>query len=180
MFEIAWSEMFVIVLVALVVIGPKELPRLIREVGRWTAKARAMGREFQRSFDDMIRDAELEDIRKGLDATRPANIAQTIRDAVDPERDLDDAFSLEADDHRAARTIAAPAPPATVPAPAPTPATVPAPAAAMPATVPAPVAMPATMPAAAQGGAPAGAAQPGPAAPLPPPRETVASALEPR
>ena len=55
MFDIAWSEMLVIVVVALIVIGPKELPRLVREVGRWTAKARSMAREFQRSFDDMVR-----------------------------------------------------------------------------------------------------------------------------
>lgn len=95
MFDIGWSEMFVIVVVALVVIGPKDLPRLIREVGRWTAKARSMAREFQRSFDDMVREAELEDIRKTVEQARPSNLSRTIRDAIDPEGELDEAFVLE-------------------------------------------------------------------------------------
>lgn len=101
MLDIAWSEMLVIMVVALVVIGPKDLPRLVREVGRWTSKARTMAREFQRSFDDMVREAELEDVRKGLDQVRPHNITKTIREAVDPEGDLDRAFDLE--DSRPAR-----------------------------------------------------------------------------
>jgi sec-independent protein translocase protein TatB len=95
MFDIGWSEMLVIVVVALVVIGPKDLPRLIREVGRWTAKARGMAREFQRSFDDMVREAELDDIRKTVEQARPGNLTKTIRDAIDPEGELDEAFALE-------------------------------------------------------------------------------------
>jgi sec-independent protein translocase protein TatB len=95
MFDLSWSEMLVIVVVALIVIGPKDLPRLVREVGRWTSKARGMAREFQRSFDDMVREAELEDIRKGLEKTRPGNIAKTIRETVDPEGEFDRAFDLE-------------------------------------------------------------------------------------
>lgn len=94
MFDIAWSEMLVIMVVALVVIGPKDLPRLIREVGRWTAKARGMAREFQRSFDDMVREAELDDIKKGFEATRPANIVQSIRDAVDPGGELERSLEM--------------------------------------------------------------------------------------
>lgn len=85
MFDIAWSEMLVIMVVALVVIGPKDLPRLVREVGKWTARARSMGRDFQRSFDDMVREADLQDIKKDLDSVRPSSIQRTIRNALDPD-----------------------------------------------------------------------------------------------
>jgi sec-independent protein translocase protein TatB len=95
MFDLSWSEMLVVAVVALVVIGPKDLPRLVREIGRWAGKARAMARDFQRSFDDMVREAELDDIRKSVDQARPRNLTKTIRDAVDPEGELDEAFSIE-------------------------------------------------------------------------------------
>ena len=63
MFDIAWSELFVIVLVALVVVGPKDLPKLMRTAGQWAGRARAMADQFKRSFDDMARQAELDELR---------------------------------------------------------------------------------------------------------------------
>ena len=63
MFDIGWSEMAVILMVALIVIGPKDLPRVARTIGKWTGKARGMAREFQRSLDDMAREAELQDVK---------------------------------------------------------------------------------------------------------------------
>jgi sec-independent protein translocase protein TatB len=152
MFDIGWSEMFVIVVVALVVIGPKDLPRLIREVGRWTAKARGMAREFQRSFDDMVREAELDDIRKTVEQARPSNLTKTIRDAIDPEGELDDAFALEEQEKATAK------PESAAPAPAPSPAkegpgAIPAPApAATPANGAAVEPPPSTATAASNGG----------------------------
>ena len=74
MFDIGWSEMALILVVALVVIGPKDLPRVARQIGRWSAKARAMAREFQRSLDDMAREAELQDIKAEIEkASRGAS-----------------------------------------------------------------------------------------------------------
>jgi len=64
MFDIAWSELLVIVVVAVVVVGPKDLPRLMRSVGQWAGRARAMADQFRRSFDDMARQSELDDLRK--------------------------------------------------------------------------------------------------------------------
>jgi sec-independent protein translocase protein TatB len=116
MFDIAWSEMLVIVVVALVFIGPKDLPRLVREVGRWTAKARSMAREFQRSFDDMVREAELDDIRKGLDQARPSNISRTIRETVDPEGELDRAFHIDEAQRSNPTAPPSPTPPPETPA----------------------------------------------------------------
>jgi sec-independent protein translocase protein TatB len=64
MFGINYSELLVIAMVALVVIGPKDLPRVMRQVGRWIGKAQGMARHFRSGIDTMIREAELEDLEK--------------------------------------------------------------------------------------------------------------------
>lgn len=88
MFDLGWSEMAVIVLVALVVIGPKDLPRVAREIGKWTAKARSMARDFQRSLDDMAREADLQDIKAELDKATSGSIGKKIESFIDPDGDL--------------------------------------------------------------------------------------------
>ena len=84
MFDIGWSEMAVIVLIALVVIGPKDLPTTMKTIAHWMRKARSLTREFQSGIDDMVREAELEDAKKALEATRRGNIERTISNALDP------------------------------------------------------------------------------------------------
>ena len=64
MFGIDSSELLVVALVALVVIGPKDLPRVMRTVGYWVGRARGMARHFRSGIDTMIREAELEEIEK--------------------------------------------------------------------------------------------------------------------
>lgn len=90
MFDIGWSEMALILAVALVVIGPKDLPRLARQIGRWSAKARSMAREFQRSLDDMAREAELQDIKAEIEkASRSASgLGAELERTIDPDGDL--------------------------------------------------------------------------------------------
>ncbi len=63
MFDIGWTELLVIAVVAVVVVGPKDLPKLMRVVGQWAGRARAMADQFKRSFDDMARQSELEELR---------------------------------------------------------------------------------------------------------------------
>jgi sec-independent protein translocase protein TatB len=63
MFDIGWFELFIVVVVAVVVVGPKDLPKMMRALGRWTGRARAMADQFRRSFDDMARQSELEEMR---------------------------------------------------------------------------------------------------------------------
>jgi sec-independent protein translocase protein TatB len=63
MFDIAWSELFVILVVALVVVGPKDLPKLMRTAGQWAGRARGMADQFRRSFDEMARQSELDQLR---------------------------------------------------------------------------------------------------------------------
>jgi sec-independent protein translocase protein TatB len=64
MFGIGYSELLVIGIIGLIVIGPKDLPRVMREVGRWVGKAQAMARHFRSGIDTMIREAELEEMEK--------------------------------------------------------------------------------------------------------------------
>jgi sec-independent protein translocase protein TatB len=84
MFDIGWSEMAVVALIALLVIGPKELPNTLRMVGRWTRKAKSLTREFRSGFDEMIREAELEDVRKTVESAKSSTIEKSVKDAIDP------------------------------------------------------------------------------------------------
>ena len=82
MFDIAWSELGLIGLVALVVIGPKDLPRVMRNLGQWTRKARAMAAEFQRNLDEMMREAELDDIRKEVEKVSPTEFRAKLEKEI--------------------------------------------------------------------------------------------------
>ena len=64
MFDIGYSELLIIGIVALVVIGPKDLPRVMRTVGNWIGRARGMARHFRSGLDTMMREAELEEMEK--------------------------------------------------------------------------------------------------------------------
>jgi len=67
MFDIGWSELVVIGVVALIAIGPKELPGVLRSVGQWTGKIKRMAAEFQGQFQDAMREADMADIKKEVD-----------------------------------------------------------------------------------------------------------------
>jgi sec-independent protein translocase protein TatB len=67
MFDIGWSEFVVIGVVALIVIGPKELPAVLRTIGQWTTKIRRMAGEFQSQFQEAMREAEMADLKKSVD-----------------------------------------------------------------------------------------------------------------
>ena len=64
MFDIASSELLLVALVALLVIGPKDLPRVLRYVGNWVGKARGVAAQFRNGFDEMVRESELADLEK--------------------------------------------------------------------------------------------------------------------
>ena len=72
MFDIGWSEFVLIAVVALIAIGPKELPGVLRTVGQWMAKARKMAAEFQSQFQEAMREAEMADLKKGFDEVKEA------------------------------------------------------------------------------------------------------------
>jgi sec-independent protein translocase protein TatB len=72
MFDIGWSELVVIAVVALIAIGPKELPGVLRMVGQWMGKARKMASEFQGQFNEAMREAEMADLKKSFDEVKEA------------------------------------------------------------------------------------------------------------
>jgi sec-independent protein translocase protein TatB len=67
MFEIGWSELLLIGIVALIAIGPKELPTVLRTLGQWMSKLRRMASEFQSQFQEAMREAEMADLKKQVD-----------------------------------------------------------------------------------------------------------------
>ncbi len=84
MIDIGWSEMAVVALIALLILGPKELPKAMRMVARWVKKLRGMTRDVQSGFDQMIRDAELEDAKKAVQGISSGSLNKTISDTIDP------------------------------------------------------------------------------------------------
>jgi sec-independent protein translocase protein TatB len=92
MLDIGWSEIAVIVVVALVVIGPKDLPKVLKTVGIWVRKARMLTRDFQNSVDEMIREADMEDVRRQATELRNINIGREVEKTIDPSGSLRDAF----------------------------------------------------------------------------------------
>jgi sec-independent protein translocase protein TatB len=66
-FEFSWGHFIVVAIVALIVIGPKELPAVLRAIGQWTTKIRRMAAEFQGQFQEAMREAEMADIKKDFD-----------------------------------------------------------------------------------------------------------------
>jgi len=88
MFDFAWSELALIAVVALVVIGPKDLPRVMKNVAFWVRKARSIAREFQSSLEDMVRDTELDDVKRDLDAATRFNFDEEMSKTIDPHGEL--------------------------------------------------------------------------------------------
>jgi sec-independent protein translocase protein TatB len=92
-------EAVVIALLALVIVGPKDLPVLMRKLARWVNKVRGMAAEFRMSFDELARQSELDELRREVEALRRGEPLAPVRDAIDPvARDINASF----DEHDAA------------------------------------------------------------------------------
>ncbi|UWU89525.1 Sec-independent protein translocase protein TatB [Bradyrhizobium sp. CB1015] len=123
MFDIGWSELVLIGVVALIAIGPKELPGVLRMVGQWMGKARKMAAEFQGQFQEAMREAEMADLKKSFDEVKEA--ATGFNPLTSLQKDVSDALRVDALD-KPAETSAATSvdPPVTPTTPeTPTPAT---------------------------------------------------------
>ena len=158
MFDISWSEFLLIGIVALVVIGPKELPAVMRTLGQWTRKVRSMAAEFQNQFQEAMREAEMTDLKKQVD-----DMARDVTD-VDPLKGVrDDIENVGSDVQRslssteqgtAEQTAASAAGEPELPLPAPV-ASDPAPAASSDTAAAAPAAPESSAPAPAEAPHPA-------------------------
>lgn len=88
MLEVGWSELLVIAIILIVVVGPKDLPGMMRTFGRMMGRVRTMANEFRGQFDEAMREAELDEVRKGLGEVNKYNPASSLRDAMNPIRQL--------------------------------------------------------------------------------------------
>ncbi|SDN83221.1 Sec-independent protein translocase protein TatB [Phyllobacterium sp. OV277] len=88
MFEVGWSEILVIVIVLIVVVGPKDLPKMLRAFGKATAKFRATAGEFRRQFDEALKEAELDDVRDIINDAKSLDPRNDIRKVFDPVRTI--------------------------------------------------------------------------------------------
>jgi sec-independent protein translocase protein TatB len=84
MFDIGWQELFVIGVVALIVVGPKDLPKVLRGAARVLNKARGMSREFQAGLAEMAREVELDEIKRNVERTARFDLDEELQKAVDP------------------------------------------------------------------------------------------------
>lgn len=92
MFDLSWSHILIVLIVALVVVGPKDLPRMMRTVGAWVGKARNMANEFRRSFDEMAKQSELDELRAEIEALRKerpfADVEADLHQSILPTDDV--------------------------------------------------------------------------------------------
>ena len=88
MFDIGWGELVVIGIVALIAIGPKELPSVLRTLGQWMGKVRRMASEFQAQFQEAMREAEMADLKKQFDEASSAasNLTAGLGDPLESAR----------------------------------------------------------------------------------------------
>jgi len=96
MFDIGWSEMAIIALVALLVFGPKELPNALRTGAKWMKTARKLAREFQSSVDQLVKEAELEEAKKLVTDVQTGGIGRAIEKTVDPTGEVKSALDPKA------------------------------------------------------------------------------------
>ncbi len=110
MFDIGWSELVVIAVVALIAIGPKELPGVLRMVGQWMGKARKMAAEFQGQFQEAMREAEMADLKKSFDEVKEAATGFTSNNIMTSlEKDVGKALDIDGIDKPAASATETPA-----------------------------------------------------------------------
>lgn len=88
MLDVGWTEILVIAIVLIIVVGPKDLPQMLRTFGRMVSKMRGMASDFRQQFDEALREADLEDVRKTLGEAQKLNPLNSIRDAVNPLRQM--------------------------------------------------------------------------------------------
>ncbi|UWU16230.1 Sec-independent protein translocase protein TatB [Rhizobium sullae] len=88
MFDIGWTELLVIAVVLIVVVGPKDLPPMLRAFGKMTQRARKVAGEFRAQFDEALREADLDDVRQTISDAQRLNPANSLREAMNPLRQM--------------------------------------------------------------------------------------------
>ncbi|WP_313195111.1 Sec-independent protein translocase protein TatB [Shinella zoogloeoides] len=95
MLDVGWTEILVIAIVLIIVVGPKDLPQMLRTFGRMVGKMRGMASDFRQQFDEALREADLDDVRKTIGEAQKLNPLNSIRDAVNPLRQMGDEIKAD-------------------------------------------------------------------------------------
>ena len=98
MFDIGWPELFLIAVVVLLVVGPKELPKVLRNVGVWVGKSKVVTREFRTHIDDMIRENELEEVRGQIESAGQMDLDSITQNTIGLQDDIDDVIVDDSND----------------------------------------------------------------------------------
>lgn len=85
MFDLGWQEFLLVAIITVIVVGPKDLPRVVRSVSQFVRKARSMAREFQTSLEEVAREAELDDVRREVQSISKDGIGKSIEKQIDPD-----------------------------------------------------------------------------------------------
>ncbi|MBP2446126.1 Sec-independent protein translocase protein TatB [Rhizobium leguminosarum] len=134
MFDIGWTELLVIAVVLIVVVGPKDLPPMLRAFGKMTQRARKVAGDFRAQFDEALREAELDDVRQTLSDAQKLNPVNSLREAMNPLRQMGNEIKADLQKATVAPENKTEVPPAAASTPTPsmslpeTPPLVPAPA----------------------------------------------------
>ncbi|MCX8997567.1 Sec-independent protein translocase protein TatB [Rhizobiaceae bacterium BDR2-2] len=114
MLDIGWSELLVIAIVLIVVVGPKDLPPMLRAFGKMTTNLRRMAGEFRSQFDEALRDTELDEVRKTIADAKNLNPTNSLRDALNPIRQMGE--DIKSDLSKVTKPPVTPAPAPEAPA----------------------------------------------------------------
>lgn len=94
MFDIGWTEIVTIVILAVLIIGPRDLPKAMRAMAKMIGKAKHMMREFQNNVDDMIRDTELEEVKKSIQSARNFDVKSQVAKAIDSDGSIEKGWTF--------------------------------------------------------------------------------------
>jgi sec-independent protein translocase protein TatB len=101
MLDVGWTELVVIAIVLIIVVGPKDLPPMLRTFGKMMSKMRGMAADFRSQFDEALREADLDDVRKTISDAQKLNPANSLREAMNPLRQMGN--DIKADLQKATR-----------------------------------------------------------------------------
>lgn len=107
MLDIGWSELLVIAVILIVVVGPKDLPPMLRAFGKMMTRVRKTAGEFRSQFDEALREADLDEVRQTIQDAKRFNPASSLREAINPLRQMGEEIRA---DLKAATAVEAPSP----------------------------------------------------------------------
>jgi len=99
MFDIGWTEITFILIFTIIVIGPKELPKVLRTVGQWIGKAKSITSEFRGHVDEMIRDTELDEVKKKIDTAGSFDPNSVLENTIDADGEIKSAFDFSGEEY---------------------------------------------------------------------------------